>query len=79
MRDKNINFPSFEKHLYCYLDYDIIILIICMFNLIDMKLNNPMLAIVISYFVERVLRALRAFIGEKNLVSKTYTDDCFLL
>ena len=79
VRDQNINFPAFERHLYCHLDYDIVILIICLFNLIDMKLNNPMLAICISYFVERTLRALRAFIGEKNLVAKTYTDDCFLL
>ena len=44
-----------------------------------MKLNNPMLAICISYFVERFLRWLRYFVGEKNLVAKTYTDDCFLL
>ena len=68
VRDKNINFPAFERHLFCFLDYDLVILIICLINLIDMKLNNPMLAICISYFVERFLRWLRAFIGEKNLV-----------
>lgn len=42
-------------------------------------MQNPMVAICIAYFTERVLRWLRGFVGEKNLVAKTYTDDCFLL
>lgn len=79
VRDKDIKFPAFERHLYCHLDYDMLILIICFVNLIDQLTNNPMLAICVAYFIERFFRWLRGFLGEKNIVKKTYTDDCFLL
>ena len=77
--DSNPNFPSFERNLYCHLDYDMLILIICFINLIDQKLQNPVLAICLSYLIERGLRALHGFLGEKNIVKKTFIDDCFLL
>ena len=79
VRDRNANFPAFERHLYCHLDYDMMILIICFINLIDSRLNNPVLAICLSYLIERILRYLRNFLGERNIVAKTFVDDRFLL
>lgn len=61
------------------LDYDMLILIICFINLIDRQLNNPVVAIFLSYLIERALRWLHGFLGEKNIVKKTMTDDCFLI
>ena len=55
------------------------ILIICFINLIDSRLNNPVLAICLSYLIERILRYLRNFLGERNIVAKTFVDDRFLL
>ena len=77
--DGNPNFPCFERCLYMKLDYDMLILIICFINLIDQQLNNPVVAIFLSYLIERTLRWLHGFLGEKNIVKKTYTDDCFLI
>ena len=77
-RDMSDTFPSFERSLYCHLDYDMMILIICFINLIDLETGNPMLAIFLSYVIERVLRKLHRFLGERNLTSKTYVDPCFM-
>jgi len=79
VRDKNEKFPGFERNLYCHLDYDMLILIIGYINLIDLTTQNPMLAICIAYFIERFFRLLRAYLGEKNLSKKTYTDECFMI
>ena len=35
VKDKFENYPSFERQLYCHLDYDIVILMICYINLIE--------------------------------------------
>ena len=48
-------------------------------SLIHQLTNNPMLAVCIAYFIERFLRWLRGYLGERNLAKKTYTDECFLL
>ena len=79
VRDRYINFPSFERNLYCSLDYDMLILIICVINLIDQQLNNPVVAICLSYLIERVFRLLRRWLGERNLVRTTFVDKNFLL
>ena len=79
VRDPTPNMPSFERNLYCHLDYDLLILLICLINLIDYKTENPMAAICVGYFVERFLKWLRFWLGEKNLVKKTYTDSSFML
>ena len=79
VHDTNEKYPSFERNLFCFLDYDVLILIICFINLIDQLLDNPMVAIVTSYFIERFFRWLRATLGEKNIVRSTYIDECFLL
>jgi len=56
-----------------------LILIICFINLIDQKLNNPIVAIFLSYLIERFLRWLHRFLSDKNIVKKTFTDASFLL
>ena len=35
VRDKFENYPSFERQLYCHLDYDIVILMICYISLLE--------------------------------------------
>ena len=79
IRDLSDKYPAFERSLYCHLDYDMLIMIICWVNLLDQLTQNPMLAVCISYFIERGFRWLRGYLGEKNIAKKTITDDCFLL
>lgn len=79
VQDVQEKYPMFERHLYCHLDYDMIILMIGYISLIDIVTQNPMLAITVAYFIERFFRFLRGYLGEKNIVKKTLTSDVFLL
>lgn len=79
VKDPTVNMPAFERNLYCHLDYDMLILMICVINLIDYRTENPMVAICVAYFVERFFKWLRFTLGEKNLVKKTFTDSSFML
>lgn len=79
VQDVAEKYPAYERHLYCYLDYDLMILMIGYISLIDIVSQNPMLAICVAYFIERFFRWLRHYLGEKNLAKKTITDECFLL
>jgi hypothetical protein len=40
--------------------------------------DNAVLAIGFVFVMERSLRSLRAFLGKKNLVKKSYVDERFL-
>ena len=79
VKDPTTNMPTFERNLYCHLDYDMLILIICVINLIDYRTENPMVAICVGYFIERFFKWLRFTLGEKNLIKKTFTDASFML
>lgn len=72
-------YPTFERTLYCYLDYDLVIFMICMIAVVEKELENPMVAIFIAYLCERFFMVLRRFLGERNLVKKTFTSESFLL
>ena len=79
VRDEYDKFPTYERNLYCMLDYDMLILAVCVTFLIDWKTDNPMVALCVSYAIERFFRFLRSWLGEGNLAKKTFTDECFLV
>jgi len=68
----------FEKWLYCYLDYDMVVAMILYWYMFDYIFNNPLLAVALTYAVERFFRWLRAELGEANLAKKAMVDDRFL-
>ena len=86
VRDQQENAPTFEKTLYCALDWDLVQLMALWWFFFESVTgdpqtgnnSNPMLAVALTYLVERFLRWLRASLGESNLVTKTFTDDRFL-
>ena len=89
VRDPTENAPAFEANLYCSLDVDLVQLMCLWWFFFDSIFayskhgrldanGNPMLAVALTYVVERILRWLRATLGESNLVRKTFTDERFL-
>ena len=72
------NFPSFESVLYCDLDYDIVLLSILWFYFFDHFTGNPMLSIALTFVIERILKYIRQWLGEKNLAKKTLVNQAFL-
>lgn len=81
VRDFSDFFPSFQENLYKSLDWDLVHLYILYFFLFDGLLagKNPMLAIFLTYVVERVLLKIRQDLGGSNLTKKTLVDERFLL
>ena len=79
VQDSSEPYPTLERWLYCSLDYDILMVEILFWYLFDTTLGNPMLAIALTYCVERFFRWLRATLGENNLSQKAMVDDRFLL
>ena len=79
IQDWSENFPAFEDFLYSSLDYQIVVMEILWFFLLDSQFANPLLSIAITFVIERVFRWLRASLGEKNLSKKTFIDDCFFM
>ena len=77
-RDPAENAPSFEDNLYGSLDVDIIELIALWWFFIDYLTGKPLIGVACVYIGELLLKHLRATLGEKNLVKKTFTDDRFL-
>ena len=71
VRDKQENAPTFEKTLYCALDIDIVqVMALWWFffesasgNAQTGNNSNPMLAVALTYLVERFLKWLRASLG----------------
>ena len=86
VRDKQENAPTFEQNLYCALDVDLVQLMALWWFFFESVTgdpttgnnSDPMLAVALTYLVERFLRWLRASLGENNLVNKTFTDERFL-
>ena len=71
VKDPYETYPSIATSFFCDLDRDMVILYICYFFLIDHLTENPMLSIALTYIIERFIRALRAALGEKNIIKKT--------
>jgi hypothetical protein len=79
VQDSFLNSPNYEEFLYCYLDYDIVIVEILWWFFFDKILGNPMIAVALTYLVERLLRYIRGKWGEKNISKKTKVDQAFLI
>lgn len=78
IQDDSENFPSFESLMYCDLDYQMVLINILWFYLFDYYTYNPLLAITLTYVIERLFRYIRVRVGEANLVKKTMVDGSFL-
>jgi hypothetical protein len=68
------------------MDFDIVLINILFFfafdNIIRMQTGTDtwsMLAIFLTYCVERFFRWLRGTLGEANLAKKTFTDERFMI
>jgi hypothetical protein len=73
-------YPSFVNMLYCSLDPSLVLLYIMCFFFFDIALNqNALLAAFCTYAVERILRYIRASLGENNLCEKGYIEENFLI
>ena len=71
-------YPSYSRILYCSLDYSLLILYICFFILFQEVLGfNSNLSVFCIYLFERLLRWIRAEIGEDNLSAKAFIDKNF--
>jgi hypothetical protein len=79
VQDASENFPTFEGMLYCELDYQIVLLNILWFYFFDHWTGNSMLAITLTFCIERILRWVRTTWGEKNLSKKTFISDAFFV
>jgi len=81
VRDYNDLFPSFQDMLYKALDWDMVHLYILYFFLFDYMWEGKktMLAIFMTYMVERLLRKIRQDIGTANLTKKTLVNDRFMM
>jgi len=49
------------------------------FFVLDGFFNNTLLAVFITYLIERVFRYIRSELGENNLVAKAHCDERFLI
>lgn len=73
-------YPRFQNVLYCSLDGSLVLLYIMFFFFFDMLFDgNSLLSIFAVYCVERVLRYIRAELGERNLCNKAHVDERFLV
>jgi len=80
IKDPVEQYPSFVNVLYCSLDFSLVLLYIMLFYFLDMLFNgNSLLSIFAVYVVERVLRYIRAELGERNLCNKAHVDERFLV
>jgi len=71
---KDPHWPSFENFLYGSLDFQMVLLYILWWFLIENYTQNPVLALGIVYLIERLYKFIRAYAGEKNFVKKSYVD-----
>ena len=78
VRDPLENYPSIAEFLYQSLDWQIVIFEILLWYLIDRNTGEPVIALVVVYFVEKLLKELRATLGKVNLIKKTFVNECFL-
>ena len=73
-------YPSFQNVLYCSLDLSLVLLYIMFFFFFDILFDgNGLLSVFAVYVVERLLRYVRAELGERNLCAKAHVDDRFLV
>lgn len=77
---------SFSNFLLCGLDFDILMLDVCMVTLIDLIAwqdatlrSRLMLGVLVAYIVDTLLIALRSYSGRRNLSSHTLADERFLI
>jgi Meckelin (Transmembrane protein 67) len=82
-KDKWMNFSNF---LLCGLDFDFLMLDVCMVTLIDLIAwqdstlrSRLMLGCLIAYIVDSLLISLRRYSGRRNLASHTLADERFLI
>jgi len=78
VKDPLENYPSLSDFLYQALDWQIVIFEILWWFFIDKLTGNPVIALVVVYILERVLREIRATLGKVNIVKKTFVNECFL-
>ena len=80
VKDSSWMWPSFNQILYSALDYEIVVLNILWFFLIDtLTGNNSMLAIFIVYVLERCILWFRMVYGKHNFAKKAMMDSRFLV
>jgi hypothetical protein len=80
VKDAFTKWPSFARVLYCNLDYENLIVKIMLFNfLYAITHKNTIVSIFVVYIIDVLFTRLRSFIGERNIVRKTLTDDRFML
>lgn len=85
---KNIETPlffrdywsSFKKVFFCDLDFEILILIACLYTVLDIWLLNPLQSTVIIYsFYKIFIEYPRVVFGARNLSTKALVDSRFLI
>jgi meckelin len=73
--------PQFEIQSIFYLGYEFTLLL---FNIItyatfDVLTGSTLISIVITYTFDKIFSSYRNWLGERNISSKTFIDDRFLI
>ena len=69
----------FKRLLLAGREYDMVLLSVLTYALIDMATTNTYIAIFTTYAMDVAVRTVRAEIATRNIAAKTLLDDRFLL
>ncbi len=70
---------AFIKTLLAGVEYQLWLAYALLYSLVDMSLNQPVLAAVCVYAVDLVVRTARQSFGQANIARKTLLDWKFLI
>ena len=60
------------------LEYDLLLFNILTYSVVDLRWNDTLLSVLLTYLMEIFVVGLRGMYGHRNLAEKTMLDDRFL-
>lgn len=75
-RDPNY---GFQNTLFYGNEFTLIIMDIVIYLMWDLLFKNTLVALLLSYLVNRAIAWLRTWFGERNIARKALIDDAFLI